>query len=114
LKIGKEIEKKEKEILQINLNIFRTYLLFIHTFSRTLKHHQIILNSLVKVENALLKRTVALQRSYKSLLTSKESRGDLILPFSEIANLILVLFSFAVATTGSCRGGFIYRSDNRY
>lgn len=100
--------------MQINLNIFRTYLLFIHTFSRTLKHHQIILNSLVKVENALLKRAVALQRSYKSLLTSEESRGDLIPLFSEIANLVLVLVLVRCRDNRKLSGGFIYRSDNRY
>lgn len=92
------------------LNIFKTYLLFIHTFWRTLKRYEIILNSLVKVENALLKRAIALQRSCKSLLTSEESRGDLIPPFSEIANLVLA----RCRDNQKLSGEFIYCLGNRY
>lgn len=103
-------EEERRKKYCINLNIFRTYLLFIHTFLRTLKHRKIILNSLVKVENASLKRAVALQRSCKSLPTSEESRGDLIPPFSEIANLVLA----RRRDNRKLSGRFIYRSDNRY
>lgn len=79
----------EKHNARMNLNTFITYALFTDIFEEgallhTLYHPE-------KVENAPLKRAPALARKeVAKVSTPRENpRGDLIPPFSEIANLVL-------------------------